>query len=268
MLNKLLSLLVVISVLAILSCNNNKEHVKSSDLEWFDDFNDGSLDTNFWNIEYGNGCPDLCGFGNNEAQTYTGSKHNLRIENGKLILRATFDSIFNSVKLTTANHVDLNTGIVEVSAKLPNGRGCWPAIWLLPTLERSLDWPLDGEIDIMENVGYFPNYVYGTIHTSSYNHIKGTQLTDSVFITNPYDSFHKYKIVWTDTTLEWFVDETRFHFIKKSTSDRVEEWPFNKPFHLIINLAVGGDWGGKEGIDTLSFPQSFEIDYVKIKSPS
>ena len=95
----------------------------------------------------------------------------------------------------------------------------------------------------MENVGYFPNYVYGTIHTSTYNHIKGTQLTDSVFITNPHDSFHKYKIVWTDTTLEWLVDDIRFHFLEKSTSDGVEEWPFNEPFHLIINLAVGGNWG-------------------------
>ena len=171
LLNKLTSLLVVTSFIFISSCNNNKTDVETLNLEWFDDFNDVSLDTNFWNVEYGNGCPDLCGFGNNEAQTYTGSNHNLRVENGKLILSATFDSIFKSVKLTTANRVDFNTGIVEVSAKLPNSRGCWPAIWLLPTLERPLNWPLDGEIDIMENVGYFPNYVYGTIHTSTYNHL-------------------------------------------------------------------------------------------------
>ena len=268
LLNKLTFLLTVASFLAISSCNENPTHMESSVFEWFDDFNNESLDTNFWNVEYGNGCPDLCGFGNNEAQTYTGSNHNLMFENGKLILRATFDSIFKSVKLTTAKHIDFNTGEIEVSAKLPNARGCWPAIWLLPTLERPLNWPLDGEIDIMENVGYFPNYVYGTIHTSTYNHIKGTQLTDSVFITNPHDSLHNYKLVWTDTTLEWLVDDTRFHFIEKSVSDGVKEWPFNKPFHLIINLAVGGDWGGKEGIDTLSFPQSFEIDYVKVKSPS
>ena len=268
LLNKLTSILVVTSFIVISSCNNNKTNLETLNLEWFDDFNGVSLDTNFWNVEYGNGCPDLCGFGNNEAQTYTASNHNLRIENGKLILRATFDSIFKSVKLTTGNHVDFNTGIVEVSAKLPNSRGCWPAIWLLPTLERPLNWPLDGEIDIMENVGYFPNYVYGTIHTSTYNHLKGTQLSDSVFITNPHDSFHTYKLVWTDSTLEWLVDDIRFHFLEKSSSDGVEEWPFNEPFHLIINLAVGGNWGGKEGIDTLSFPQNFEIDYVKIKSPS
>lgn len=268
LLSKLITFLVFTSSILIFSCNGNHTHVESSAFEWFDDFNNGILDTNFWNVEYGNGCPDLCGFGNNEAQTYTGSKRNLSIENGKLILRATFDSIFKSVKLTTANHIDLNTGVIEVSAKLPKIRGCWPAIWLLPTLDRSLNWPLDGEIDIMENVGYFPNYVYGTIHTSAYNHIRGTQLTDSIFIKNPHDFYHTYKLVWTDTTLEWLVDDNRFHFIEKSARDGVEEWPFNKPYHLIINLAVGGDWGGKEGIDTLSFPQNFEIDYVKIKSPS
>ena len=98
--------------------------------------------------------------------------------------------------------------------------------------------------------------------------MKCTQLSESVLITNPHDSFHTYKLVWTDSTLEWLVDDIRFHFLEKSSSDGVEEWPFNGPFHLIINLAVGGNWGGKEGIDTLSFPQNFEIDYVKIKSPS
>ena len=121
-LNKLTFLLVITSFTIISSCNNNKTDVESLKLEWFDDFNDVSLDTNFWNVKYGNGCPDLCGFGNNEAQTYTGSNHNLRIENGKLILSATFDSIFKSVKLTTAHHIDFNTGIVEVSAKLPKSK--------------------------------------------------------------------------------------------------------------------------------------------------
>ena len=120
LLNKLISFLVITSSILISSCSNSKAREESPSLDWFDDFTNESLDTNFWNVEYGNGCPDLCGFGNNEAQTYTGSIHNLMFENGKLILRATFDSIFKSVKLTTAKHIDFNTGEIEVSAKLPN----------------------------------------------------------------------------------------------------------------------------------------------------
>ena len=266
-LNKLYFLLLPLFFLQ--SCNENQEH-KNLPLykEWIYDFSAETLDTNVWNIVKGNGCPQLCGFGNNELQHYTNSKENLHIKNGQLVISATYDSVFKSAKLTSENYIDFQTGSVEVSAKLPNARGTWPAIWLLPSLERSLNWPLDGEIDIMENVGYNPNYIFGTIHTASYNHTKGTQLTDSIFMDDLDQKFHIYKLEWTDSTLAWFVDDMQFHFLSKSKDDTENEWPFDKPFHLILNLAVGGDWGGKMGIDTSAFPQDFIIDYIKIKSPS
>ena len=257
------------SLFFLQSCNENHED-KNLPIhkEWIYDFNAETLDTNVWNIVKGNGCPQLCGFGNNELQHYTNSEENLHIKNGQLVISATYDSVFKSAKLTSENYIDFQTGSVEVSAKLPSARGTWPAIWLLPSLERPLNWPLDGEIDIMENVGYNPNYIFGTIHTAAYNHTKGTHLTDSIFIDDLDQNFHSYKLVWTDSTLAWFVDGIQFHFLSKSEHDTENEWPFDKPFHLILNLAVGGDWGGKMGVDTNAFPQDFFIDYIKIKSPS
>ena len=122
---------------------------------------------------------------------------------------------------------------------------------------------MDGEIDIMENVGYNSNTIFGTIHTSSYNHMNNTQLTDSINVVDPSEVYHTYALNWTDSILEWYVDDSLYNKIKRKKLDRIEEWPFDKKFHLIINQAVGGSWGGKFGVDTLSYPQLFYIDYIK-----
>ena len=189
---------------------------------------------------------------------------NLKIENGKLIIQATFDTAFKSAKLTSSHKIDFHKGYIEISAKLPSCLGTWPAIWMLPSLNRSLQWPLDGEIDIMENVGYNSHQIFGTIHTSSYNHMNGTQLSDSIAVQDPNEVYHTYALNWTDSILEWYVDDSLYNKIKRKKSDQIEEWPFDKKFHLIINQAVGGNWGGKHGVDTLSYPQLFYVDYIRL----
>jgi beta-glucanase (GH16 family) len=237
-------------------------------LLWSDEFTENDFpNEDKWRITEGNGCPDLCGFGNNEKQFYTNSEENLRVEDGKLIITALEDDIkgFTSAKLTTKETADWKYGYVEVRAKLPQGKGSWPAIWMLPTVEGNMEWPRDGEIDIMEHVGYNQGTVYGTIHTERYNHTKGTEKSDSIKIKDAHEVFHTYAIHWTDQKIEWLVDDIPYHAVYKN-GDGKAGWPFDEEFHLIVNLAVGGNWGGKYGIDQESFPQEFVIDYVRIYS--
>mgnify|MGYP001330895678 FL=1 len=251
----------------VISCSVEKPKENPINLVWEDNFKDSSLDTNFWNIYVGNGCPELCGFGNHELQYYTNWSSNLKVENGKLTISACYDTVstlFTSAKITTKNKVDFQKGYLEVVAKLPNAKGSWPAIWMLPTLDRALNWPLDGEIDIMENVGYDSCKILGTIHTKAYNHTINTQKSDSTVINTAHQNFHTYAINWTDSILEWYVDSELYNRIKRSPNDRIEQWPFDKSFHLILNQAVGGDWGGRFGVDTSSYPQDFIIESVRL----
>ena len=253
--------------MATVSCGNEKPEEFPDNLVWEENFNGSSLDTNYWNIYVGNGCPELCGFGNHELQHYKSNTLNLRVKDGKLIITAFYDSVSNtffSAKITTKNKVDFQKGYLEVVAKLPHAVGTWPAIWMLPTLDRPLNWPYDGEIDIMENVGYDSCKIFGTIHTKAYNHVNGTQKSDSIFIVNAHQDFHTYALNWTDSLLEWYVDTILYNRIKRNSNDSKEEWPFDKKFHLIINQAVGGDWGGKYGVDTNNFPQKLVIDRVSL----
>ena len=260
-------LFILIPFLGLISCVNEKSEELPFNLLWEDNFKGSSLDTSFWNVNMGNGCPELCGFGNHELQYYTNQASNLKVINGKLIISAYYDtvsSIFKSAKITTKNKVDFQKGYLEVVAKLPNARGTWPAIWMLPTLDRALNWPLDGEIDIMENVGYDSCKILGTIHTKAYNHTINTQKSDSILINTAHQNFHTYAINWTDSILEWYVDSELYNSIKRLSNDREEQWPFDKPFHLILNQAVGGDWGGRLGLDTSSYPQDFIIESVRL----
>lgn len=248
----------------LISCQQNN---KDGNLIWSDEFNDSDkLNTDKWNIIVGDGCPNNCGFGNNEKQFYTDSTGNVRVEDGKLIIEAhkvDDERSFTSAKLTTKGKGDWYTGYIEVKAKLPEGIGTWPAIWMLPTLERGMNWPADGEIDIMEHVGYNQGMVYGTIHTEAYNHVKGTQKSDSIKIDDAHENFHTYAIHWTEDKIDWLIDGNLYQTIEKNNED-VAGWPFNNKFHLILNLAIGGNWGGKYGIDDKVLPQTLEIDYVRV----
>jgi beta-glucanase (GH16 family) len=147
--------------------------------------------------------------------------------------------------------------------KLPKGRGTWPAIWTLGTNIGQVGWPACGEIDIMEHVGFDPGRIHANIHTRAYNHVQGTSKGNNVMVSRPDEDFHVYEAVWTESSIEMKVDgRSYFTFTKEAGGDPV--WPFDKPQYLILNLAIGGSWGGQQGIDDAAFPARYEIDYVRV----
>ncbi len=234
------------------------------ELVWSEEFDyQGLPDSDKWSYNVGGH-----GWGNNELQYYTKKRSdNARVEDGRLIITAKKESFKNkeytSARLITKNKGDWKYGKIEVRAKLPDGLGTWPAIWMLPTLDRGLDWPKDGEIDIMEHVGYNLGTVYGTIHTKKYNHMIGTQKSDSVYIADLHKNFHVYSIDWNEKQITWSVDNEEYLTLFKENEDELG-WPFDKEFHLILNLAVGGNWGGKMGVDEDIWPKQLEVDYVRV----
>lgn len=248
----------------------NKTNLKSPSfkLVWEDNFKQPELDTTIWSLVIGDGCPQLCGWGNNELQYYLDKKENVRIEDGKLIIQAHKKPMgnrgFTSGKLVTKNKADWKYGKIEVRAILPYGMGTWPAIWMLPTINsRQRTWPEDGEIDIMEHVGYNHGMIYGTVHTTKYNGSNGTHQPDSIFLEDAHENFHTYSIEWTEDDITWFADGIEYHKLNKGEED-IEGWPFNQfNYHLILNLAVGGNWGGQFGIDQDIWPQTLTVDYVR-----
>jgi beta-glucanase (GH16 family) len=236
---------------------------------WADEFDyTGLPDSTKWSYDVGDGCPNLCGWGNNELQHYTASRgENARVENGLLVIEARRERLGNrdytSSRLVSRGKGDWLYGRVEVRAKLPSGVGTWPAIWMLPTEGKYGGWPASGEIDIMEHVGFAPDSVHASVHTSSYNHLKGTQRTNRIQIADAERAFHVYAMEWTAQRIDFFVDGTKYHsFANERTGS--DAWPFDQPFHLILNIAVGGNWGGMKGVDEGIWPQRLEIDYVRV----
>lgn len=239
---------------------HSTESLKSQEsLIFFDDFSNSSIDLNYWNYELGDGCPELCGWGNLESQIYT--KNNILIENNKLIIKATKeDQTYFSGRLNTKGKIEFQYGIVEVRAKLPKGKGVWPAIWMLGFDIDETPWPACGEIDIMEYVGKNPSEIHTTVHTSdSYGNSKNTKVIN---LKNIENGFHIYSIDWNANRINFLIDNNIvYRFSPDTKTDEI--WPFDKPFYLILNLAIGGRFGGFE-IDDSIFPQEFIIDYVKV----
>ena len=233
-------------------------------LAWSDEFDYSGLpDATKW--DYGVGGH---GWGNNELQYYTKQDtFNAIVENGclKIIARKQKKekNKYTSARLVTNGKAEFLYGKFEIRAKLAAGKGIWPAFWMLGTNIDKEGWPKCGEIDIMEHVGYEKDSIYGTIHSESYNHIKGTQKGKAIFIENPYNSFHVYSLEWTPEKIDFLLDGQIFnHF--ENEHKTTDEWPFDQPCFLILNLAVGGNWGGKYGIDDSAFPTKCEVDYVRV----
>jgi len=232
-------------------------------LKWADEFDDAGLPlTKNWSYDVGGK-----GWGNNELQYYTeADTANAVVKKGNLNINVRKENKENneytSARLVTKNKFDFKYGRVEVRAMLPKGRGLWPAIWALPTEWKYGSWPKSGEIDIMEHVGYEPDSVYGTVHTEKFNHVIHTQVGKAVKI-NPYDSYHVYAIEWYEDRMDFFVDDEKY-FSFKNTGKGAPEWPFDQNFHLILNVAVGGGWGGKKGVDDSIFPATMKVDYVRV----
>jgi len=235
-------------------------------LVWSDEFNYKGLPDNLkWSYDtVGN----KTGWGNNEAQYYTkGQLKNSEVKDGFLYINALKENYkghkYTSARLITKFKGDWLYGRVEVRAKLPDGRGMWPAIWMLPTDWAYGPWPASGEIDIMENVGYDPAVIVASSHTLSYNHVQKTQKNDKITIPDCHTTFHVYTLEWEANEYRIYVDNT-LCFTFKNEGKGYKSWPFDKRFHLLLNVAVGGNWGGQQGIDETIFPRSMIVDYVRV----
>ena len=237
---------------------------------WCDEFNyEGLPDSSKWSYDVGGH-----GWGNNELQYYTESDlDNASVSDGHLTIKAIKENVgsntYTSARLVTREKGDWLYGKIQVKAKLPSGNGTWPAIWMLPTDWAYGGWPHSGEIDIMEHVGYEPNKVYSTIHTGAYNHMLGTQIGFDYTDNTLESDFHVYEIEWEPGIITSYIDGIQYATFtydpeESEGIDLSSAWPFDQEFHLILNIAVGGAWGGQQGIDPSVWPQEMVVDYVRV----
>lgn len=237
---------------------------RCTNLKWADEFNYSGLpDASKWSFEV-----HTPGWVNHEWQNYTDRRlENARVENGRLILEARRDWYngyeISSARLASNNKADFTYGRFESRIKLPAGRGVWPAFWMLPTDWSYGGWPDSGEIDIMEHVGYDPGMIYGSAHTRDRNHTKGTQFTRGYADGSVESSFHNYAVEWFPDHIDYYFDSNKYATYKNDYQG-YGTWPFDKRFYMILNLAIGGDWGAAQGVDMNIFPARMEVDYVRV----
>lgn len=235
-------------------------------LVWSDEFAGRALDPRRWRLDT---TRNREGWHNNERQYH--APDNLAVRDGRLIITARREARrdrsdwggqpYSSARIDTRGLASWTYGFVEVRAKLPCARGTWPAIWLLP--DRG-SWPDGGEIDVMEHVGHDPRRVHATLHTALYVHSRGTQRGASRVVPTACDAFHRYQLDWRPGGITVGIDGRAFMRIANDRPGGRGAWPFDAPFHLILNLAIGGDWGGAKGIDDAALPQRLEVDYVRV----
>ncbi len=231
-------------------------------LVWHDEFQDESLNMNDWTYEQ-----QSAGWVNNELQTYVRGKSPsgakvAEVKNGLLRINCfkEGDKTY-SARLYGKVKQGWQYGYVEASINLPKGKGTWPAFWMMPVNFKS--WPHDGEIDIMEEVGYHPNYVSSSLHADGHVHSNNTQVTKEVYCKGAEGSFHKYGMEWTPDYFQFYVDgEKTLYYANPGTG--VRDWPYDAPFYVIFNLAWGGDWGGSQGVNWNALPVSMYVDYVRV----
>lgn len=251
------------------SNSNNNQSNKEADkyqLVWSDEFDYSGLpDSAKWGYDtLGN----EAGWGNDEAQHYTVSnKNNALVADGFLHITAHKED-FGGKKYTSArlfSKADWKYGRIEVKAKLPDAYGTWSAIWMMPGGWTFNDgnWPDIGELDIMEHVGHDLGVIHASAHSKDYQWQANTQKTATIYTPEVNEKFHSYILDWTPDLLNAYVDDS-LYFTYKNEGLGESKWPYNKPFYLLLNVAVGGAWGSVKGIDELAFPQTMEIDYVRV----
>ena len=229
---------------------------------WADEFDyNGQPDPRKWGYETGGN-----GFGNNELQYYTANQ-NAIVSGGTLKITARRENSngrqYTSARIRTKDKGDWLYGRFEARIKIPRGRGTWPAFWMLPTDWAYGNWPRSGEIDIMEHVGYDQDKIHITVHTEAYNHGKNTQVGRDSLVRGVSDEFNLYRVDWTPELITGYINNKKL-FEFKNQKNGVDRWPFDKRFHIMLNLAIGGNWGGREGIDNDAFPTTMEVDYVRV----
>lgn len=240
-------------------------------LVWQDEFNGTTLDLSKWQYDT---AFNKQGWFNKERQYYSaGRPENFRFAKGHLVITARHERL-DPAKFSDWGGQDYTSGRIyskgpgwtygfyEIRAKLPCARGTWPAIWMLPVTMTK--WPDDGEIDIMEQVGAEPNLIYATLHTGLFNHVLKTQRSAQKPVPTSCSDFHVYQLDWRPDVITLGVDGQGILRVRNDQPGGKGAWPFDTPFKMILNLAVGGDWAGAKGIDDAAMPQSMEVDYVRV----
>ena len=235
------------------------------ELDWNDEFDleDGSSpDTRLWRFEN-----KPAGWVNNELQTYVpgGVRNGVKtafIEDGALNIRAIREGK-DVISARMYSQKSWTYGYMEAAIWLPQGKGTWPAFWMMPD-DFSRGWPGCGEIDIMEEVGYHANYTSSSIHCMKYYHAIGTQKTHEQYTAGAESGYHVYALEWTPDALMFYVDGKKHFTFSNDKTGNDDTWPYNKSFYIILNLAWGGDWGGSQGVDEKALPCTMKVDYVRV----
>lgn len=243
--------------------NDDPDYFDKLKLVWSDEFDGPTINTNNWKFDTGQN-----GWGNNELENYTNGD-NAEIVDSNLVITArkvnenTAPGSYTSSRLVSFGKQEFMYGRFEIRAKLPEGVGIWPAIWMLGSNYSSAGWPACGEIDIMEYVGFEPNTVYSTAHTTAGSGANGSG--SSMNLPTAEEDFHIYGLLWTEEKLVFYVDtpDNIVHTYNPSVKTEAN-WPFNQKAFFILNIAVGGNWGGAQGVDNSIFPQTMKIDYVRV----
>ena len=238
--------------------SSDKVYIFDSVANWEDNFSyNGLPDPTKWGYDLGGG-----GWGNSELQNYT--NNNATVADSNLTITSKKEASgglnYSSTRLISKGKGDFLYGRLVIRAKLPPGKGTWPAFWLLPTDKAYGEWPKSGEVDIMEAVGSDPNKIINAIHTQSYNGSIGTQKDTRKTIVDAYNTYHTYRLDWSPYSLKFYTDDVQsFEYVNDGKGSA--SWPYDKKFHIILNTAIGGTLGGQ--IDDTIFPTTFTIDYVK-----
>ena len=275
----IMRLLFIISCCAVICCSHSSSIIDQPtsqgppppppppaapyQLVWSDEFDyTGLPDSAKWNYDVGGN-----GWGNNELEYYTSKRlDNARVENGNLVIEARKEAWqgmnYTSARLLTKGKMSWQYGKIDVRAKLPRGRGTWPAIWMLGDT-NPLKWPDDGEVDIMEHVGFDQGVIHGSVHCKKYNWVIGNGKTATTRVMDCSDNFHLYSLEWDKNTIKISVDSTSYMSFSNEHSG-YDAWPFDNKLFLILNIAVGGNWGGQQGVDDSIWPQQMLVDYVRV----
>jgi beta-glucanase (GH16 family) len=266
--NVIIILVFILNVLfigCVSKTDDEHEELKFDTLVWSDEFDyTGLPDSTKWKFERLDP-----GTFNNEEQKYVKRLNNSRVENGNLIIEAHRHESgpynYSSARITTQYKGNWTYGRFEALIKLPGpGKGLWPAFWMMPN-EHIAPWPICGEIDIMEYVTYDQGRIYGTVHTGAYNWPAGTQKGDSIYIGPDVEStFNIYAIEWYPDRIDFYVNDINYFTFNKEKDSTFQEWPFDQEFFFILNIAVGGNWGGVQGINNSIFPQQMVVDYIRV----
>ena len=238
---------------------------------WADEFAGSRIDLRNWRFDTAR---NRAGWFNHEKQYYAAHRReNARMKDGALVIEARREVLsdrpdWGGQKYSSAKLVSRRArgyGFYEIRAMLPCARGTWPAIWLLPS---SGTWPDEGEIDLMEMVGWQPRVIHATLHTAAFNHAKGTQRGAEKTVPTSCSTYHRYQLDWRRESITIGVDGRAYMRVADDQPGGKAAWPFTRPYDLILNLAIGGDWGGAQGIDEGALPQRMRVDYVRYWAPA